>query len=160
MPDVAIMFAPSRFVREVLRMTKCWISDRGLALALSAVLASGALATPAAAQQRLQSGLYTGAYVCGQGLTALRLAVEGPEGNVQVGVFDFGGNSGIPAGAYTVRITGYRDGSYSLTPLRWIRRPSGYNMVGARLQRHGDELNGTITDARCRGITLRGPVRN
>jgi len=56
-------------------MSKRWFFDRGLALALATVLAGGALATPAAAQRRLQPGLYTGDYVCGQGLTALRLAI-------------------------------------------------------------------------------------
>jgi hypothetical protein len=31
-------------------------------------------------------------------------------------------------------------------------------MVGARLRRRGTQLSGTITDARCGGIHLRGPV--
>lgn len=158
MKDVAIMIAPARFLLEVLRMPKRWLSGRRLALALYAVLAGGALATPAAARQRLQPGLYTGEYVCGQGLTALRLAVEDSGGRRQIGVFDFGGNGDLPLGAYTVRVTRNRHGTYRLTPLRWIRRPADYQMVGARLQRRGNRLRGTITDARCGGIHLRGPV--
>jgi hypothetical protein len=144
--------------REVLRMAKRRLSDRGLALTVFAFLAGGMLAAPAAAQQRrLQPGLYTGEYVCGQGLTALRLAVEN-NGGRQIGVFDFGGNGDIPPGAYTVRVTRNRHGTYRLTPLRWIRRPADYDMVGARLRRRGSELSGTITDARCGGIHLRGPM--
>lgn len=139
-------------------MSKRWLSGHGLALALPAILAAGILAMPAAAQRRLQPGLYTGDYVCGQGLTALRLAVENSGGGRLIGVFDFGGNGDIPLGAYTVRVTRNRYGTYRLTPLRWIRRPADYQMVGARLRRRGDRLSGTITDARCGGIHLRGPV--
>jgi hypothetical protein len=95
--------------------------------------------------------------VCGQGSTALRLAIENNGGRL-IGVFDFGGNGDIPLGAYTVRITRNRYGAYRLTPPRWIRRPDDYVMVGARLRRRGNELSGTITDARCGGIHLRGPV--
>ena len=138
-------------------MSKRRLSDRGLALLLCVVLAGGALAAPAAAQRRLQPGLYTGEYACGQGLTALRLAVENSGGRL-IGVFDFGGNGDIPLGAYTVRVARNRHGAYRLTPLRWIRRPAGYDMVGARLRRRGDRLSGTITDARCGAIHLRGPV--
>jgi hypothetical protein len=125
----------------------------GLSLALAL-----AAATPAAAQQPLRPGLYTGDYVCAQGLTALRLAVEDAGGGRRIGVFDFGGNGDLPIGAYTVRITRNRYGSYRLTPLRWIRRPEGYEMVGARLRRHGNRLSGTITNALCGGINLGGPV--
>jgi hypothetical protein len=138
-------------------MSKRWLPDRGRALALPAILVAGALAAPAAAQQRLRPGLYTGEYVCGQGLTALRLAVENAGGR-QLGVFDFGGNGGLPLGAYTVRVTRNRHGTYRLTPLRWIRRPADYEMVGARLRRRGDRLSGTITDPRCGDIRLRGPM--
>ena len=124
---------------------------------LAALLAAGTLAAPAVAQQRLRPGLYAGDYTCPQGLTALRLAVEVSGGRL-VGVFDFGGNGDIPLGAYTVRITRNRYGTYRLTPLRWIRRPGDYRMVGARLRLRGNELAGTITDPDCRAITLRGPV--
>lgn len=138
-------------------MSNRWFSDRGRALALPAILVAGALAAPAAAQQRLPPGLYTGEYVCGQGRTALRLAVENSGGR-QIGVFDFGGNSGLPLGTYTVRITRNRSGAYRLRPLRWIRRPADYFMVGARLNRRGNRLTGTITNAQCGEINLRGPV--
>jgi hypothetical protein len=141
-------------------MAKRWLSDHGVALALFAVLAGGMLATPAPAQRRLQPGLYTGAYVCGQGSTALRLVIEETGGGRRIGVFDFGGNGDIPLGSYTVRVTRNRYGAFRLTPLRWIRRPADYQMVGARLRRRGDELGGTITDARCGAIHLRGPVPN
>lgn len=136
-------------------MSKRWLSGRRLWLTLFAILVSAA---PAAAQQRLRPGLYTGEYLCGQGLTALRLAVENNGGGRRIGVFDFGGNGEIPLGAYTVRVTRNRHGTYRLTPLRWIRRPTDYVMVGARLRRRGDRLSGTITDARCGDINLRGPV--
>ena len=96
--------------------------------------------------------------MCAQGLTALRLAVEDSGGGRRIGVFDFGGNDGLPIGVYTVRIARNRHGTWRLTPLRWIRRPEGYGMVGARLRRHGDRLSGTITNALCGGINLRGPV--
>jgi hypothetical protein len=123
-----------------------------------AVLICVVLATPAAAQQRLRPGLYVGEYVCGQGPTALRLAVEDTGGNRQIGVFDFGGNDDVPLGTYTVRVTSDRGGVYRLTPLRWIRRPVDYEMVGARLQWRDDRLSGTITNERCGSIDLRGPV--
>ncbi|HST37231.1 MAG TPA: hypothetical protein VLK25_11450 [Allosphingosinicella sp.] len=137
-------------------MLKRRLSDRG-ALGLAGLIFA-TLATPAAAQQRLQPGLYVGEYLCGQGLTALRLAIEDAGGNRQIGVFDFGGNGGLPSGAYTVRVMRDRGGGYTLTPLRWIRRPADYVMVGARLQRRGEQLSGAITDPRCGGVELSGPV--
>ena len=145
-------------------MSKHRLFDRGSRhradgrLALAIALAAGTLATPAAAQPGLRPGLYTGEYMCPQGLTALRLAVENGGAGRRIGVFDFGGNDAIPTGTYTVRITRNRHGTYRLTPLRWIRRPDGYRMVGARLRRRGLDLVGTITDPDCRGVTLRGPA--
>ena len=122
MLDGATMIAPSQFLREALRMAKGWLFNRGLSLALLALLAAGMLTPPAAAQRRLRPGLYTGEYLCGQGPTALRLAIENSGGGRLIGVFDFGGNGDVPLGAYTVRVTRNRHGTYRLTPLRWIRR--------------------------------------
>ena len=123
-----------------------------------ALLFGVALATPAAAQQRLRPGLYVGEYLCAQGETALRLAVWNTGGARQLAVFEFGGNAEVPIGSYTVQISRERGGLYRLTPLRWVRQPVDYEMVGAELRRRGGQLSGRIADPRCGAIRLSGPV--
>ena len=137
-------------------MSKLWISGPGSwAVAL---VVGAALATPAAAQRMLRPGLYTGEYVCAQGNTTLRLAIEDGGGDRQIGVFDFGGNGDVPSGTYTVLVTRERADTYRLTPLHWVRRPEGYDMVGAELYRRANLLSGTIANTACGGIQLSGPV--
>jgi hypothetical protein len=106
-------------------------------------------------QSVLPTGVYEGGYVCAQGTTALRLTVRPPAGGQQTARFDFGGNDGLPRGAYlvTVRLDG--NGDIALAPLRWLDQPTDYEMVGARLRQNGPELVGTITDPACDNIALR-----
>ena len=100
-------------------------------------------------QSFLPRGVYDGGYMCAQGATRLRLVA-----NRRTARFEFGGNDGLPTGAYTVEVRTERDGTIVLTPQAWLSRPSGYVMVGARLRREGDALIGTITNPNCGEISL------
>lgn len=103
----------------------------------------------------LPSGVYEGGYVCAQGTTALRLTVRDAVGGRQTARFDFGGNDGLPIGAYLVAVESDGDDGVVLTPMRWINRPQDYEMVGARLRRNGAELTGSISDPACGNVALR-----
>lgn len=85
---------------------------------------------------------YRGVYVCGQGLTALRLRVLGtlPNGRRSV-LFSFDAprdNPGVPTGSFTMQgRLSLRRGVMKLSPVSWVSRPPGWLMVG---------LNGTSDD--------------
>ncbi len=103
----------------------------------------------------LPAGVYQGGYACAQGVTALRLTVQAQAAGQLAARVDFGGNSGLPHGAYLVTVRTDGNGDIVLTPLRWIQQPPDYGMVGARLRQNGRDLTGTITDPACGNIALR-----
>ncbi len=126
---------------------------RWLGWAVAAGLATGAQAMQSGTA--LPAGTYQGGYVCQQGETALTLTVNEPDDGQQLAEFAFGGNNGLPDGAYIVRVRIDRSGDIVLTPQQWLRKPDGYQMVGARVRRDGDRLTGAITNPGCRDIALR-----
>ena len=92
--------------------------------------------------QRLPNlaGNWSGTYTCAQGLTGLRLAVFQTSASRVTAIFKFSADStnpAVPSGRY------WMSGSYHprsrkivLRPARWIKRPTGYIMVGLS----GDEI--------------------
>jgi hypothetical protein len=115
-----------------------------------------AFATGAEAQsvEALPAGVYQGAYYCLQGQTALTLTVNAPSGGRQTAEFAFGGNDGLPTGAYLVSVRA-QGSDVVFTPDRWLRKPENYEMVGSHLRREGDRLTGVITNPNCRWIMVR-----
>jgi hypothetical protein len=124
-----------------------------LGWAVAAGLATGAQAMQTGAA--LPAGIYQGGYVCPQGETALTLTVNEPADGQQTAEFAFGGNGGLPSGAYLVRVRIDGAGDVLLTPQQWLSKPDGYQMVGARLRHDGDQLSGAITNPGCRDVVLR-----
>jgi hypothetical protein len=122
-----------------------------LAWVAAAGLTTGTQAAPVEA---LPAGSYLGTYVCPQGETALMLTVNAPAGGQQTAEFAFGGNNGLPSGAYVVLVQADNAGAIILTPQHWLQQPEGYDMVGAELRRDGGQLTGTITDPNCLEVAL------
>lgn len=122
----------------------------GIATAGFAAAANGSIIVSA-----LPPGVYEGGYACAQGVTALRLTVHAQAGGQQAARFDFGGNNGLPRGAYLITVRTDGNGDIVLTPVRWLNQPPDYGMVGARLRQNGQELTGSITDPACGNIALR-----
>ena len=118
---------------------------------LLAAVAGGATQTPV---EGLPAGVYQGTYYCLQGQTALTLTVSAPSEGRQTAEFAFGGNDGIPTGAYLVSVTA-QGREIVLTPDRWLRKPENYEMVRSHLRREGDRLTGVIANPNCRGIRVR-----
>jgi hypothetical protein len=121
---------------------------------LAMALALQAVAQPTPIERVLPAGIYQGIYVCPQGETALTLTVSERGDGQQTAEFAFGGNAGLPTGAYLVRVLVDRAGGIALIPQHWLRKPDGYEMVGARLRRDGEQLSGTIVNSACRDIGL------
>jgi hypothetical protein len=104
---------------------------RVFGIALAFVIASGGRAD---AQEHRYAGEWTGKYVCGQGVTAIRLVVlpTGAGGARAVAhFFATPENPRVPEGCFA--LTGLFDqvtGEFSLRPARWIVRPRSYSMPG------------------------------
>jgi hypothetical protein len=128
-------------------MRKFCVAMLGLAVAL--VAANGS----ASAQDDRYAGEWTGKYVCGQGVTAMRLVVvaTGGGGARAVGhFFSTPENPRVPEGCFT--LTGLFEkasGQLSLRKDRWIIRPRNYSIpsfdgiVDADGQAFSGRLSGT-----------------
>lgn len=127
--------------------------------AIGAALASSAFADPQEAPSI--SGVWTGAYTCGQGVTALRLSISAPDEGQIAATFDFGPlevNVGVPKGLY------YMEGTFdsktrhvTLEGVRWILAPAHYGMVGldGQLDETGQKISGSVTRfPNCNGFEL------
>ncbi|MFM5895133.1 MAG: hypothetical protein ACKOQM_11990 [Novosphingobium sp.] len=74
------------------------------------------------------TGQFEGAYVCGQGKTALRLDLQaGPDGRL-AGTFTFGGSNGVPAGSFAMSGR-WNPNGFVLSGDHWINQPDGFSMV-------------------------------
>ncbi len=106
-------------------------------LGLWLVFAPSALAASASAEDsrlaQLLPGTWRGTYVCGQGITGMRLTLRGASGGRLTGTWAFyaaPSNPGVPSGSVHLE-GGVEDGKLRLEPKRWIDRPEGYVLVDA-----------------------------
>jgi hypothetical protein len=122
--------------------------------AAAALLAAVLAAAPAAAQEELR-GTWRGDYICGQGVTALALTIEPRKDGSLTALFHFEAvpdNPDVPTGCYEMqgRFTP-ATGDVALSPLRWLRRPPNYVMVGldGRLAPDGAQIEGQVQGPGC-----------
>ena len=105
------------------------IGNAMLGIAAGLIVTAGA----ASAQEDRYSGEWSGKYVCGQGVTAMRLVVNGTGGGGVRAVAHFfptPENPRVPEGCFT--LTGLfekNSGQLSLRRERWIVRPRNYAMT-------------------------------
>ena len=108
--------------------------------------------------------VWTGSYVCAQGVTALRLSIMVRAGGAAVATFEFGphpGNAKLPRGEYqmtgTVRLLPRGQLQVKLVPDRWVTQPDGWQMVGlsATSDLEQQELEGRIDAQSCGELSVR-----
>ena len=106
---------------------------------LLAVAVALATTTTAAADAKVPVySVWEGTYVCGQGITNVRLTIEtNPEGGTAFGHFAFSANAAnksVPSGSYWLKGAIHASASgkleVKLEPQRWEVHPQGYVMVG------------------------------
>jgi len=137
----------------------------GVASALFMAAGGNAFAQDSRPEQRY-AGEWTGKYVCGQGVTAMRLVVvsTGAGGARAVAhFFPTPENPRVPEGCFA--LTGLFDqvtGEFGLRQANWIVRPRGYSMVDliGTVDAKGTAFGGRITNLKgCSTFSLtRDPV--
>ena len=145
------------------RMLHSHVSAGKAAIAAGIVIAGAAAGTAFAISGSHHAaglaGTWTGTYVCSQGETGLRLAIQQASGGALTATFNFyavPANPGVPSGSFTMT------GTYSKTGMRlthghWIRQPAGYEMVDLSAPppgNGGDRLSGTVTTSGCTTFAL------
>jgi len=110
-----------------------------------------------------QHTVWSGAYNCAQGLTALTLRLDVTGAGDATAIFEFGPldeNPSLPHGSYRMRGRLFPRSASALQlrldPDAWIDQPPGYLMVGLDVSLDSTRryLDGRITDERCGQITL------
>jgi opacity protein-like surface antigen len=104
---------------------------------ISLATAAALVATPAAAADaNFLDGAFEGGYTCGQGMTFLRLTLDGDTDGYIRGRFFFssvswqgGSNLSVPDGEFTVTGRLNDQGQIVLQGERWIQQPANYGMV-------------------------------
>ena len=125
-----------------------------VALAAFAALGCGLMLSSAHPQTPAPviAGEWTGKYICGQGITALRLSVaDAGKGGISA-TFIFGPlpeNPDVPRGAY--RMEGSFDSltrKMQLHGIKWIDAPNGYVMVDldGRMDADGARISGLVPE--------------
>jgi eukaryotic-like serine/threonine-protein kinase len=105
------------------------------------------------------AGTWTGTYVCSQGETGLRLAIQEASDGALTATFHFfavPANPGVPSGSFTMTGTDSHAGM-RLVYGHWIKRPAGYEMVDLSApppSNGGDRLSGTVTLSGCTTFTV------
>jgi hypothetical protein len=107
--------------------------------------------------------VWTGSYVCAQGLTAAKLTLEtGRKGDVTA-KFEFGPhpqNKGVPHGSFWLKghaeLGVHGEMQVKIVPDAWIVRPANYVMVGADMTSDAEQtkLAGKIDFTGCTTIDL------
>ena len=140
------------------RLLHSHISAGKAAIAAGIVIVGAAAGTAFALSGSHQAaglaGTWTGTYVCSQGETGLRLAIQEASGGALTATFNFyavPANPGVPSGSFTMTGT-YSQAGMHLTHGHWISEAAGYEMVdlSAPLASNGgDRLSGTVTTSGC-----------
>jgi hypothetical protein len=104
--------------------------------------------------------VWEGTYVCGQGLSAVRLTLDVDRSNNVTARYDFGpvpSNPTVPTGAYLLTGVLEQQGSGftgELADSEWIVRPANYFMVPLAIETiDGKAMTGTIRHPSCSGFT-------
>lgn len=116
---------------------------------------SGAAAAPG---ERAIDGEWSGRYVCGQGVTAVRIIVKNAGARSMFHFFSTPDNPGVPEGCLLMSGTyNSSSGTYTARVGDWIIRPRNFSAVGMKGQVDGagENFNGQITGVRgCGKIVL------
>lgn len=102
------------------------------------------------------SGEWSGHYICGQGNTAFTLLIDAVKNGVMKATFNFyvNGSAKEPSGSFTLQGKFTSGKNFDLSPVAWIKRPSGYGMVGLKGTKYGNRLAGTIKSRTCSSFEL------
>jgi eukaryotic-like serine/threonine-protein kinase len=106
------------------------------------------------------AGTWTGTYVCSQGETGLRLAIQATAGGALTATFNFyavPANPGVSSGSFTMTGTSSHSGVH-LTYGHWIKEPAGYMMVDLSAppaSNGGALLSGTVTTPGCTTFSVK-----
>ena len=120
----------------------------GVAVGIAVAVAGSHHAAPGLA------GTWTGTYVCSQGETGLRLAIQATAGGALTATFNFyavPANPRVASGSFTMTGTDSHAGVH-LTHGHWIKEPAGYMMVDLSAPPASDGgavLSGTVTTPGC-----------
>jgi hypothetical protein len=97
-------------------------------------------------------GNWSGSYQCSYGKTGLMLEVDAYYDHTMTARADFGpvnGGPDVANGAFTLTGRWDEDGTFVLSPNRWIVQPDGYSMIGfsGKLFKNvmGNFLGGDVT---------------
>jgi hypothetical protein len=113
-----------------------------------------------------QRTVWQGRYTCRQGVTAVKLTLDGNCNGVQCSfgaLFEFGPlaeNPTIAHGAYRMAGEGHANAQgeleLSLQPTQWIQQPANYAMVGlvASADAQQAQMRGRMDDPSCGGVEL------
>ena len=106
-------------------------------------------------------GTFQGTYVCAQGETGVQLILtrgDGPNAvNARFNFYPTSGNAGVASGSYTLAGETKPNGMLVLEPVKWVKQPMGYSMVGVTLRpevRNG-MITGVVNDPGCDWIRVR-----
>lgn len=125
-----------------------------LALSLVACAQNPSLLVTTADATHLD-GVWQGEYQCAQGVTGLKLTLDGMQNGQVTGLFEFypvARNPKVPRGAFTLQGQYNSAGRLELKPERWIRPVPGWNMVGLKGQVQGVQYSGEIPQ--CKNFNL------
>ena len=121
---------------------------------LSTLAVALATAGNAAAQDSRYAGEWTGKYICGQGVTGMRLVVTATGAGGARAVAHFFAvpeNPDVPEGCFS--LTGLFDkmsGQFSLRHEHWIMRPRNYGMadLDGKVDEKGEDFGGRLVGPR------------
>jgi hypothetical protein len=112
------------------------------------------VAAPAAAQTGF-GGTWRGTYVCAQGNTALALTIAPRKDGTVSALFHFAAapdNPDVRTGCFEMQgRAGDTPGEIALRPVRWLRRPANYLMVGldGAISADGGRIEGLVRGPGC-----------
>jgi hypothetical protein len=113
-----------------------------------------------------QRTTWEGRYTCAQGVTGLRLTLEGNCNGVSCSfsaLFEFAPvpeNPAVPRGSYHMTGEGHANArgelELSLTPTQWVQQPANYMMVGlsATADAQQQQMRGRMNNPSCGDISL------
>ena len=126
----------------------------GAAVGIAVAVAGSHHAAPGLA------GTWTGTYVCSQGETGLRLAIQATAGGALTATFNFyavPANPRVSSGSFTMTGTSSHSGVH-LTHGHWIKEPAGYMTVDLSappVSNGGALLSGTVTTPGCTTFSVK-----